>query len=173
MNLGTTIIKSRRSIRAYRDEEIPEEVIRDALECARLAPTARNAQAWLFGVITDRDLLSRISDLTTHGKFIKDAAICFAVFGEREHEFWLEDCCAATTQIILALQSHGVGSCWVAGAGRGYADPVRDLLGVPDRYSLASLIPAGYPADARMPPKKRVKDVVFWERFGREEGKHS
>jgi len=165
MNVGTTIIKSRRSIRAYRDEPVPDEIVRDALDCARLAPTARNAQAWLFGVVTGEETLHRLAELATHGPFIRDAPVCFAVFGARDHEFWVEDCSAATTQLILALQAHGVGSCWVAGAGRDYAGAVRELLGVPDSYELASLVPAGFPADVTMPSKKKPDEVVFRERF--------
>ncbi|MGC9435575.1 MAG: nitroreductase family protein [Methanomicrobiales archaeon] len=172
MNVGTTIIKSRRSIRAYRDEPVSGEIIRDVLDCARLAPTARNAQAWLFGVVTDGETLARLADLATHGSFITDAPVCFAVFGAREHEFWVEDCCAATTQLILALQAHGVGSCWVAGAGREYAGAVRELLDVPDSFELASLVPAGFPADVKMPTKRRLEEVVFRERYGKEETGH-
>ena len=125
MNIGVTVIKSRRSVRSYKEIPVPEEAIEDALECARQAPSARNEQPWLFGVIRDRSLLQSIADLTDHGKFIAKAALCFAVFTERDAKYFLEDGCAATEQLILGLWSHGVGSCWVAGDKKEYAEPVR------------------------------------------------
>lgn len=165
INLGITIIKSRHSIRKYKEEEIESSIISDALECARLAPTARNDQPWLFGVIKDKKLLKKIASLTTHGKFIKDANVCFAVFGKCDAEYHLEDCCAATTQMIIALQSHGVGSCWVAGARKGYAEDIRTLLQVDDTYSLVSLVPAGYPGEVSIAKKKELEDITFTDRF--------
>ena len=104
MNVVTTIIKSRHSVRKFKTDAIDEIVIRDALECAALAPTARNIQPWLFGTIKDKETLIKIAGLAENGKFIADCAICFAVFGEKNETYYLEDCCAATENLILALQ---------------------------------------------------------------------
>lgn len=168
MNVGTTIIKSRHSVRKYKPAPIEEVVIRDVLECARHAPTAMNLQPWLFGVIRDRELLKKIAGLTDHGKFIADAAACFAVCGERKAKYYLEDCCAATETLILALQAYGVGSCWVAGEKKEYAEDVRILLKVPKEYTLVSLVPAGYPADLTIQKKKEVDLTVFYEIYKEE-----
>jgi nitroreductase len=165
MNVGTTIIKCRHSVRKFKPAPVEENVIRDALECARSAPTAMNLQPWLFGLVKDRALLSRIADLTDHGKFISDAAVCFAIFGEKRAKYYLEDCCAATENLILALQSYGVGSCWVAGEKKGYAEEVRNLLGVPATYTLVSLVPAGYPADISLQKKKDTDEITFTDTY--------
>jgi nitroreductase len=165
MNLGVTVIKSRRSVRQYKDRPVPDEVIHDALECARQAPTARNAQPWLIGVIRDPATLGSIAELADHGRFIAGAAVCFAVFTEKDHTYYLEDGCAATGQLMLGLWAHGVGSCWVAGDKKAYAEAVRTLLGVPPAYTLVSLVPAGYPAAMTLPPKKDLEDIVFFERL--------
>lgn len=165
MNLGTTYIKSRRSVRKYKNTPVPEEAIRDALECARLAPTARNAQAWLFGVVKEPEKLAAIAGMTTHGKFIKDAQVCFFVFCERDHDYFIEDGCAATTQMALALMAHGVYSCWVAGNQKEYAEEIRNYLNVPERYALIALLPAGYPEDITIPKKKTLDEIVFYETF--------
>ncbi|MDD1717927.1 MAG: nitroreductase family protein [Methanoregulaceae archaeon] len=165
MNVCTTIIKSRHSVRKYKPAPVNEVVIRDALECAHQAPTAQNLQPWLLGTVTDRDLLREIGDLTDKGKFIADAQVCFAVFGERSAKYYLEDCCAATENLILALQSHGVGSCWVTGEKKQYIEEVRKLLNVPEQYTLVSLIPAGYPADIELVEKKPLSQVTFRERY--------
>jgi nitroreductase len=165
MNLGTTIIKGRRSVRSFRDARIPEEAIREALECARQAPTAANSQPWLIGVVKEKETLEKIAGLTDHGKFIADAKACFAVFGERKAKYYLEDCSCATMNLILGLWAYGVGTCWVAGDKKPYAGAVRELLGVPDTYTLVSLVPAGFPADMAIPPKKDLSAISFSERF--------
>ncbi|HWQ65988.1 MAG TPA: nitroreductase family protein [Methanospirillum sp.] len=169
MNLGATLIKSRRSVRSYTEKPVDDSIIRDAFECARVAPTAMNLQPWLFGAVKDKNLLQQIADLTDHGKFIADAAICFAVFGEKNAKYYLEDCSAATENIILCLQGYGVGSCWVAGDKKEYAETVRILLHVPDQYTLVSLIPAGYPKEIQMPKKKVLKEVSFLNEWKEED----
>jgi nitroreductase len=168
MNVGTTIIKCRHSVRKYKDTPVEECVIRDALECARLAPTAVNVQPWLFGTITEKGLLKQIAALADNGKFIADAPVCFAVFGEKSAKYYLEDCCAATENLILALQSYGVGACWVAGAKKDYAEPVRKLLNVPENFTLVSLVPAGIPSDIVLAPKKSIQEITFCDVYGKE-----
>jgi len=168
MNVVTTVIKSRHSVRKFRTEPVGDLVIADALECAARAPTAMNTQPWLFVVIRDKKTLSEIAGLATYGKFIKDAPLCFAVFGEKKQQFYLEDCCAATENLILALQAHGVSSCWVAGDKTPYAEAVRKLLDVPAGYTLVSLVAAGSPADITITPKKEMKTIAFFEKFEKE-----
>lgn len=165
MNIGTMTIKSRRSVRKYKPTPIPPYMIQDVLDCARLAPTAKNVQPWLFGAVTDKALLGEIAALAPNAPFIADAAVCFAVFGRPDETYYLEDCAAATMNIILGLQSLGYGSCWVAGEKKPYAGAVRDLLQVPVEYTLVSLVPAGQPAEIANPPKKRLDQVSFQDRF--------
>lgn len=166
MNVGTMTIKSRRSVRKYRPTTIPQHVIQDVLDCGRLAPTARNLQPWLFGAVTDKKILGQLAELVPNGPFIADAAVCIAVFGRPDETYYLEDCCAATMSMIIALQNLGLGSCWVAGDKKPYAGAVRGLLNVPAEYSLVSLITAGTPAEIANPQKKRLDEVSFQNRFG-------
>jgi nitroreductase len=168
MNLGITVIRSRHSVRKYKSDPVEDKIIKDALDCARLAPTARNEQPWLFGTVKDPEILKKIADLTDHGKFITNAQVCFAVFGKRDAKYYLEDCCAATVQLMLGLQAWGVGSCWVAGEKKEYAEDVRKLLNVPDEYALVSLIPAGYPAEITIAKKQILEDISFSERYEEE-----
>jgi len=165
MNIVTTIIKSRHSVRKFKPGAIDGQAIRDALECAAQAPTAMNIQPWLFGVVKEKDTLQKIADLTDHGKFIADCAVCFVVFGEKKETYYLEDCCAATENLILALQAHGVSSCWVAGEKKAYGEKIGQMLAVPDTYTLVSLVAAGSPADITITGKKEMKHIVFYEGF--------
>jgi nitroreductase len=165
MNIVTTVIKSRHSVRKFKPDPVNELVISDAIECAALAPTARNVQPWLFGVVRDKQVLNKIAELAPNGKFIADSAVCFAVFCEKKETYYLEDGCAATENLILALQGHGVSSCWVAGDKKEYADAVRGMLKVPDTYTLVSLIAAGIPAEVTIAQKKPRKKILFYEQY--------
>ncbi|MDD2473055.1 MULTISPECIES: nitroreductase family protein [unclassified Methanoculleus] len=169
VNLGVTVIRSRHSVRKYKDSPVEEKIIKDALDCARLAPTAKNEQPWLFGTVRKRETLKAIADLTDNARFIADAPVCFAVFGKRAEKYYLEDCCAATMQLILALQAWGVASCWVAGDKKDYVEDVRTLLNVPEDYTLVSLVPAGYPEEILIAKKKTLDEVTFFERYEEEE----
>jgi len=168
MNVVTTVIKSRHSVRKFKADTVDELAIRDALECAARAPTARNIQPWMFGVIKNKDTLSKIAEATDNGKFIATSPVCFAVFGEKKEKYYLEDCCAATENLIIALQAYGITSCWVAGEKKPYAEAVRNLLAVPENYTLVSLIAAGWPAEISMTGKKETKKIVFYDEFKKE-----
>ncbi|RQD84876.1 MAG: nitroreductase family protein [Methanocalculus sp. MSAO_Arc2] len=167
-NFGVTIIQARHSIRSFKETPIPDEIIRKVLDCAKSAPSAKNIQPWIFGIITDQGLRKEIADLTDHGKFIAEAPVCFAVFGERNEKYVLEDCCAATENMLIALTAYGIGSCWVAGWGKDYAEPVRKLLGVPDTHTLISLVAAGEarPEGFVLAKKKDLADITFKNRYG-------
>lgn len=162
----TQLIKSRRSVRRFRTEQVPDEFIRDILDCARLAPTARNVQPWLLGAITLPELRHRISDLAEYGTFIRESPVCFAVFTLAGEKYFLEDGCAATMNILLAAAAHGLGTCWVAGDKKDYAPKVRELLQVPKDYALVSLIACGFPDEEPHPQKKPRDEVVFREKYG-------
>ncbi|MFY9750846.1 MAG: nitroreductase family protein [Methanoregula sp.] len=168
MNVITAVIKGRHSVRKFKPDPIDESFIHDAIECAVHAPTAMNLQPWLIGIIRSGDLLKKIGAVTDHGKFIADAPLCFLVFGERNAKYYLEDCCAATENLILGLQAYGVGSCWVAGEKKEYAEEIRKLLNVPEKYTLVVLVPAGLPLEITPSPKKETKNMVFSDVFRKE-----
>jgi nitroreductase len=153
-------IKARRSVRSYSGEKIPEDIISDIIDCARLAPTAGNVQPWLIVAVTDRQVGKRIGRLADHGGFIGDAPACFMVFCRSDEKYYLEDGCAATMNIIMACTGYGIGTCWVAGDKKAYADRARDIAGVDKSYTLVSLVAAGYAKeDAGRPHKKPAADV--------------
>jgi nitroreductase len=165
MNVVTTVIKSRHSVRKFKPDPVGDLVIADALECAAHAPTAMNLQPWLFGVVRNKETLQKIAALTDHGKFIAECPLCFAVFGEKKQTYYLEDCCAATENLILGLQAYGVCSCWVAGDKKPYGEAVRKLLKVPEGYTLVSLVAAGNPAEITIMEKKEMKKISFSNEF--------
>ncbi len=165
MNETIKSIKCRRSIRNYQTAEIPEDVLEELIDCARLAPTARNTQPWEFIIIKDKDTLDNIGRLASHGPFIKDAAACIIVCSD-DYDYFLEDCSAATENILVAAQSLGIGSCWVAGHGKKYAEQIKEMLNIPKDIHVVSLIPLGYPGNNAPGVKKReLNDVIHWNHF--------
>jgi nitroreductase len=158
-------LKGRRSIRAYQDKAVPKEVIEQIVDTARLAPTANNLQPWEFIVVTEPATRRQIAGLAAYGPFIAQAGACIAVFSkEVKHD--VEDCSAATENILVAAHALGLGTCWVAGCDKEYAGPIAELLGVPAGYRLISLIALGYPAQhSEVHGKRELPDVLHWEKF--------
>jgi nitroreductase len=161
-------LRTRRSIRAYQDKPVPKEIIAEVIDCARMSPSAINIQPWEFVVVTAPETRKKIADLTDYGKFIANAPVCVAVFC-KDTKYYLEDGSAATMAILLAAWSHGLGTCWVAGDKKHYAEPIRQLLGVLEGYKLVSLIAMGYPAENPTKEKRPLSEVLHWERFGQHE----
>lgn len=162
---GLVMLKTRRSIRKYTNEQIPDSIIEEIIDCARLAPTANNKQPWLFVVVKNEELKRKIAEITDYGKFIKDAYCCIAVFCE-DTKYYLEDGSAATENILLAAWYFGIGSCWVAGDKKVYADKIKDVLNIKNSYKLVSLISLGYPDKNELEKvkkinKKKIKEVMI------------
>ena len=140
-------------------------MLEEIIDTARLAPTANNTQPWEFIVVTQPDMRVKIADLTDYGKFIAQSGACVVVFA-REVKRYMEDGSAAIENILIAAHAMGLGGCWVAGHNKAYAEPVRELLGVPAGYKLVALVSLGYPAEKTEPHDKRsLSDVLHWERF--------
>ncbi len=156
------VLKTRRSIRRYINKPIPDEIIKDIIDCARLAPTANNKQPWLFVVIKDKKLKEKIAELTDYGKFIKQADCCIAVFCE-DTKYYLEDGSAATENILLAAWHYGIGSCWIAGDKKSYAEEIRKILEIPQKYKLVSLISLGYPEKEELKKSEDIKKKTLEE----------
>ena len=156
-------LKERRSVRNYKDENIPEEDIKEMLDCARLAPSANNKQPWKFVAVTDKDLLKKLGDICTYGTFIRDCSVCIVVLGESDEKYYLEDGCAATENILLSAKALGYGSCWVAGHGKNYEHTVLKEIGEEDK-KLVSLVAVGVPEKEPGKNKKSLDEVVEWIR---------
>jgi nitroreductase len=157
---------TRRSIRRYDDNPIHLKILEQIIDAARLAPTANNRQPWEFIIITDKEMRQKIAELADYGKFIAQAPACVAVFC-KDTKYYLEDCSAATQNILLSAWAQGIGSCWVAGDKKPYCQPISKLLKVPDGYKLVSLIALGYPVGKHAPHHKReLSEVLHWENYG-------
>ena len=145
------IIFSRRSIRAYTDEPVEEEDIRSLLEAGMAAPSASNRKPWHFVVVTDRQVLRALADSHPYGKMIAEAAVGIAVCGETAvSDWWMQDCTAATENILLAVTGLGMGGVWLGCHARPEREKaVRDVLGIPKELGVLSLLSIGHPAEQK------------------------
>jgi len=158
-------IEKRQSIRSFEDKPLSKDILEKIVNTGRLAATARNVQPWEFVVVTDRDKLKEIAELTDYGKFIAEAAACIAVFCQ-DTKYYLEDGSAATQNMLVAATALGVGSCWVAGDKKPYCGKIASLLGVPEGVKLVSLIALGYPKEVSGRASKRaLSEVIHWEKY--------
>ena len=114
------VLKKRRSIRAFQDKPVAKADLEAIVDVARFAPTARNVQPWEFVIITDGEILTKISKLGENVRLISGCKACIAVFCT-DTKYYLEDGCAATVNILNAAAALGIGSCWVAGDKKPYS----------------------------------------------------
>ena len=158
-------VKNRKSVREYSDKTVKKEFIEQIIDAGRLAATARNEQPWEFVVISDKEILKKICSMCPNGPFIKDASCLVAVFS-KDTKYYIEDCSAATQNMLLAIEALGLGGCWVAGDKKDYAEAVIKIFNAPDGYKLVSMITVGYPKKQEKPhAKKSLKDVLRWEKY--------
>jgi nitroreductase len=165
MNETIKSIKERRSVRKYTSKKISKDIIEELVDCARLAPSARNDQPWEFLVVTNEENLKKLSKIITYGSFLDGAAACIIVCG-KEKGHLIEDGSAATENILVAAHSLGIGSCWIAGYNRQYNEDIKQLLNIPKENDLASIISLGYISEkANIPKKRSLKEVLHFEKF--------
>jgi Nitroreductase len=164
LNDAIEVLKSRRSIRTYTEETVPTNVIEEIVDCGRLAPTAMNDQPWDFVAVTNREALESIPPMLGHAEFIAKAAFAILVFA-RDTNYAIEDCCAATENLLIASATHGLGACWVAGTKLDYGPVVAKAFGVPEDRQLIAIVSCGHPAEEPKVDKRPLSEVLHWEKF--------
>ena len=149
-------ILSRRSIRRYTDQSVSDETIKELLEAAMSAPSAGNEQPWHFLVIRERQILNEIPKYHQYSHMLKDAPVAIMVCGDERlnkyEGYWVQDCSAATENILIAAQAKGLGAVWLG------VFPIEDrvialrkLMNIPEEVTPVSIISIGYPAEEKPP----------------------
>ena len=136
-------IRSRREVREYRPDPVPDEIVRKILQAGRWAPSSKNEQPWHFIVVRDRDTLRAIGEVATSEPFIADAPMAIAVATENAFRRDL-DAGRALQQMQLMAWSEGIGSCFVGLTLEGPDRKVKELLGIPENADLVTVMPFGY-----------------------------
>lgn len=145
-------IETRRSIRTYTKDPVSDDELEPLLRAAMCAPSAANAQPWHFIVIRDRKILDEIPQIVSTAQMVRNApsaiAVCADTTLEKYHGFWVQDCSAATQNLLLAATARGLGAVWIGvhpleDRVRG----VRHLLKLPENVVPLCLISLGHPAE--------------------------
>lgn len=147
-------IFARRSIRKYTGEPVTEEQVRKLLEAAMAAPSANNSQPWHFVVVQDREQLRRLAEAHPYGRMQAEAALSIAVCADPalSPRYWVQDCSAATENLLLAATSLGLGGVWLGVyPNRDRVAQVKEVLGIPEGIEVLCLVAIGHPAEKKPP----------------------
>jgi nitroreductase len=177
-----TVIRERRSVRKYKNKPVPEEILLEILDAARLSPSWANTQTWRFIVVRDQQIKQQLQETMRPSNPCVEAflqapiIICVVsqrgVAGCRQGEpttnkgdtWFMFDAGIVMEHLVLAAWDHGLGTCHM---GAFDAAKAEEILKIPEGYSVVEMTPLGYfetPPDAR--PRKPLKDLVYLNRFG-------
>jgi len=169
------LLKSRRSIRKFQNKKVEKEKIDIILKSALLSPSSRSRRPWEFIVVTDKELLKKLSKCREHSStFLADAPLGIVIIADpKVCDVWIEDSSITAIIIQLAAQSLGLRSCWIQvreryGAGNVKAgDYIKDILGIPAKYEVECMVAIGYPAEDKMPydESKLPYDKIHYEKY--------
>lgn len=166
------IMRNRRSIRRYTEEDIPEEKLQAILQAALLSPTSRGKKPWEFYVVKDKEILRRLSEAKSHGAALLagcNAAVVVAADSELS-DAWIEDSSAALGYMYLMATEQGVGSCWIQmrmrkdAAGGDAEQNVKEIMGLEDPLRVVGIMALGMPDEEKEP---YALEELPWEKVHR------
>jgi len=160
-------ILSRRSIRKYTDQSIPEQVLTELIKTAMNAPSAGNQQPWQFIVLDDKKILKEITNFHPYAQALKNAPAAIVVCGDLNLEhfkgYWLQDCSAATMNILTTAHAKGLGAVWLG----IYPETERitglkKLLTLPEQIIPLAVVSLGYPAEKKEPAARYQESRIHY-----------
>jgi len=163
-------ILNRKSIRKYKDIKISDEIVEDLLKAGMAAPSAGNEQPWEFIVLRNKEVMKKITEVHPYSKMLLNADVAIVVCGDEAKEkyrgFWVQDCSAATENILLTAEDKGLGAVWLGvypAADR--VDAIKEVLNLPASVIPLSIIPVGYPDEERKPADRFNKERIHYDRW--------
>ena len=171
-----TVLKTRRSIRAYCDRPVAEDLLQKVLEAARLAPSTFNLQPWRFIVVTDPATRAQLAKLAQDQEFVAKAPVVIVCLGKHYDQaynwmgdkMFLLDVAIAVDHLTLAARAEGLGTCWI---GAFPNDSMKQLLAVPPGFDVVALTPLGFPAAEELfsaqTERLPMEQIAFRGHFGK------
>jgi nitroreductase len=168
------VIQNRRSIRQFKKQDVPEDVINKLVESARLAPTAGNAQPYQLVIVRQEEQKQRLSKAAGGQKQVASASVVIVVcadlkrakdaYGDRGKELYsIQDTAVVTTHIMLTATSLGLGTCWI---GAFKEDDAKKVVNAPKDMRPVAMIPVGYPDESpAQRPRRMTSEFVHKETF--------
>ena len=168
------LLKKRRSIRKFSDRAVEPEVLDAVLKSALSAPSSRSLQPWEFVVVTDPEMLGKLSQTREHGsQFLAGAKAGIVVIANpKQSDVWIEDASIAAILMQLSAESLGLGSCWIQIRQRPHDGQtsaesyVKELLQIPETYCVECILALGYPAEIKQPYDE---SALRWDKIHREQ----
>jgi nitroreductase len=166
------LLKGRRSIRRYRPDPVPDEMIEQLLEAGRWAPSASNRQPWQFVVVRDEAILKQVAQEAAiyflRWAHVEEAPLLIVLCGDARNriyrQFLHEDVGLAGSQIMLQAHALGLGTCWIGGLDR---KAIADVLKVPEHIEIVGLLTVGFPDEEPEPPaRKPLGAIVHYDVYG-------
>jgi nitroreductase len=166
------LLKGRRSIRRYKPDPVPDELLAQVLEAGRWAPSASNRQPWTFVVVRDeavrRELAQHAAYYFIRWAHASEAPVLIALCGNAGsriyRQFLHEDIGLAGSQIMLQARALGLGTCWLGGVDRA---AMAQILKLPDKLEVIGLLTLGFPAEDPPPtPRKPLSEIVHYDVYG-------
>ena len=159
INPTMKMILTRRSIRHYADTPVTDNELNAVLTAAMSAPSAGNEQPWEFVIIRERKTLSSIMKIHPYAQMLAEVSVAIAVCGdilkEKHQGFWVQDCSAATLNLLLAAHAIGLGAVWLGiHPVKDRVDGLSKLLHLPSNIVPLSLIPLGHPTEEKEPANR-------------------
>ena len=154
-----SLLKSRRSIRKYKKQEIEKSKIEKLIKAVLLSPSSKAVYPCEFIFITNKVLLAKLSKSKPYGSaFLANAALGIVVIADStKSDVWIEDASIATTFIILAAEAISLGSCWIQIRKRNHSEIIsseeyiRNILSIPENMRVLSIVGIGYPNETKSP----------------------
>jgi len=167
MNETMEWILKRRSIRDYTDAQVTEAQVETLLQAAMAAPSANDKRPWAFVVVRETERRARLAETHQWSYMCSNAPVVIAVLGDMEaSSHWVEDCSAATENLLLAAAGLDLGAVWVAVYPHiDRESKVSQLLDIPERFRVLCLVPVGQPAEIKPPRTRYEESKVHKERF--------
>ena len=153
-------IRARKSVRAFEDQDIPEETLMRLLGGARLAPSASNRQEWRFVVVRDLNTRKKLALAAKNQTFVGEAPVVLACCAETDGHVmtcgqpcYPIDVAIAMDHLTLCAAAEGLGTCWIGAFDEAQ---VKEILGIPPGIRVVELMPVGYPKDPAPASKSRL-----------------
>jgi len=156
-------ILTRRSVRKYTDKPVTDEQIKQLLEAGMAAPSAHNKQPWYFIVVEKRETLLEIPKFHPYSKMLETSPLAVVVCGDEEIDggtgFWVQDCSAATQNILIAARSLGLGAVWLGVYPQmKLVEGLKKVLSIPEKITPLCIISVGNPAEEK-PASNRYNEA--------------
>ena len=172
-NAAIETIMTRTSIRSYTDRVVSDDTVEMLLRAGMAAPTAVNAQPWHFVVVNERTKLDELAGTNRYGDMLRQAPLAIVVCGNMEkamqgpgQAFWIQDCSAATENILLAAHALGLGAVWTGCYPiEERVAAVSEVLGLPETIVPLCVIVMGYPNENPQPKDKWKPENVSYNMF--------